>query len=677
MTAAEPERKTNRKKSNAGENYLALALSLLNGVGPRRLEMLKTMGLETISDLVFFFPRRYVDRRNISHINGLVPGRPSVVSASVETTERRRLNGGLELLLCRVSDGTGELSVSWFNRKGLEYILKEGTGVMLYGTPLFRFGKLEMSNPDFEVADGSAGKSGFTGIVPLYPSVAGMPRRWFLKTITGVVEKAIPLIKETLPDKILKKRNLMPLADALRAMHRPSSEDEWGRARRRMAYEELFHLQVEMAERRRRAKKSGNAAKIDGEGEIYHAFISSLPYAPTDSQEKALSEIFADASSGVPMTRLLQGDVGSGKTLVALGLAAAAADAGVQTALMAPTEVLACQLFAEAEKALSPAGVTCVIVKGGQSASERSDVTRRILDGSAQVAVGTQALIAGGVAFKKLGAVVIDEQHRFGVGQRAEMLERVPVPHLLMMSATPIPRTLAMCFFGDLDVSVLTEKPAGRRKIETRLIDMKSMGTLLQFIIDEAADGGRIFWICPRVDDDPAADAASTERRFAFITKHLGPLGVALLHGRLRPDEKDEALEKFRSGEVKVLVSTTVVEVGVDVPDASVIIVESPERFGLSQLHQLRGRVGRGRKRGVCVLLVKSLSGEVPDRLGIMLRTDDGFKIAEADLAFRGEGKLTGTAQHGQTGLRVADLAKDAELLRDAHEDALEITLSS
>jgi ATP-dependent DNA helicase RecG len=658
------------------ELTLSSPLSEFQGVGPKRSALLAALGVLTVWDLLNFFPRRYEDRRSAAKISELVPGRAAVVNAKVESVERRRLSKpGLELVTALVTDGSGELAVVWFNRKGLEYVLKEGTAAVFYGVPSLRAGTFEMMNPEFEVCGGE-NEERFTGIVPIYPSTAGLPVRWFRSLAADVVEEALPLVEETLPAAALKKRSLMPLREALRTMHRPDSEQEWKQARQRLAYEEFFTLQTAMALKRKRMRDSSAACRIIP-GPVYKKFLASLPFPLTASQTKALQEIFADTKHSWPMSRLLQGDVGSGKTLVAVGLAAAAADCGVQTAIMAPTEVLASQLFAQCLKWLEPLGVKSVLLKGGQSAAERRETLAAIEDGSAPAAVGTQALIENGVKFKKLGALVIDEQHRFGVEQREALLKNRRVPHVLMMSATPIPRTLTMCLFGDLDVSVLAERPAERRKTETRLIDVKKMGALLQFIINEAAAGGRIFWVCPRVEEDDASEAASAERRRVFLGKHLGALGVGLLHGRMNAQEKERSLNDFRAGRTRLLVTTTVVEVGVDVPEASVIVIESPERFGLSQLHQLRGRVGRGKRRGVCVLLVKDLADGAPERLSVMLATDDGFEIAEADLKFRGSGELAGSAQHGDAGFKVADLAKDARLLYEAKEDAEEFVAAA
>jgi len=655
------------------KNILSEPVSSLCGIGPKRSGLLSVLGVSVVGDLLWLFPRRYEDRRDVSPLNSIVPGRPAVVVASAECVERKNLfKRGLELAICRFKDETGTMSASWFNRKGIEYVLKKGVRAVLFGVPELRAGELFMSNPEFEVIENESDIRRFTGIVPVYPLTAGLSARWFRSFMDEILDTVLPSVEETLPPFIIEKRRLMPLRRAFLAMHRPASETEWKEARRRLAYEEFLLLQTKMALRRESLKKSGHSPVISQGAFAYEKFLSSLPFELTVSQKKALDEIFADTSSGVPMSRLLQGDVGSGKTFVALGLAAAAADAGVQSALVAPTEVLADQLYSQCVKWLGGAGVRCVIIKGSQSAPERRAALNALLTGEASVVTGTQALFSREIRFKNLGVVVIDEQQRFGVMQRAAMLERSPVPHMLMMSATPIPRTMALCAFGDLDITTLTDKPKGRRTVETRIIGSDKISLLLRFIFDEARSGGRIYWVCPRIGIDGKTRDASAEKRHGFLSKHMGALGVGLLHGRMDGTEKSAVLDKFRSGEIKILVGTTVVEVGVDVPEASVMVIESPERFGLSQLHQLRGRVGRGCVRGVCVLLSRSSQKEVLDRLSVMLHTDDGFEIAEADLAFRGTGELSGVRQHGEAEFKVADPVKDMRLLLEAREDAIE-----
>lgn len=653
-------------------NPLKASLSSLGGVGPKRLLLLDNLGARDIEGLLWLFPRRYEDRRNLTKIKNLVPGRPSTVIADVDGIERKRLRDGLELVKAEMTDETGSVSVSWFNRKGLEYILKPGTRAVLYGTPSIRVRTLEISNPEFEVIKEDDPPEKFAAIKPVYPLTAGLPGRWFRSLMESVAEEYLPFVQETLPEWVRVKRGLPPLQEALRSMHLPKDVGEWKNARRRLAYEELFLLQAGLAYKRSKLKNKPSKLKITDKGQIYKSFIKNLPFALTEAQQRAIDEIFADLGSGRPMSRLLQGDVGSGKTVVALALAAAAADAGIQAAVMAPTEILADQLYGQFIRYLAPLGVETVLLKGGQAAAERRSALALIADGTAAAAVGTQAILEEKIQWKNMGIVIIDEQHRFGVMQRAAILDREPAPGLLMMSATPIPRTLTLCLFGDLDISLLREKPEGRKKIETRVIDGAKMKILLQFLADEAKKGARAYWVCPRVEDDEESEIASAEKRFGFVNKHLGRLGVGLLHGRMTGAEKEYTLSRFRAGDIRILIGTTVIEVGIDVPEASVIVIESPERFGLSQLHQLRGRVGRGGRRGVCVLLVPDAGGEIPQRLRAMLETDDGFAIAEADLQLRGAGEISGKSQHGVTEFRVADLAKDTALLADAREDAAE-----
>ena len=643
----------------------------IRGIGPRRAGLLEKLGIRTANDVLWFFPRRYADRREICKITELRPDRSSVVIVKIKTVNcRRSFRTGIQICSCEAEDGTGTLSVIWFNRKGLGNILKEGTSAVLFGLPSFCDGRIEFSNPEFEVIKDVSDTAGFTGIVPVYPLTAGLPERWLRKFIDSILESHLPQVKEYLPQSIIEKRGLPDIREALHGMHRPESEEHWKDCRNRLAYEEFLFLQTALVLRKERLKRSGGAARIIPRGPYYSAFMSCLPFELTPSQTKVLSQIFEDTQRGHPMSRLLQGDVGSGKTVISLALAAAGADAGIQTAIMAPTEVLAEQLYSQAQKFLSGIGIECALLKGGLNRSEKTRLTDSIREGLTKVVVGTHAMIQDGVEFPYLETVIIDEQQRFGVMQRGEMLSRGKTPHLLMMSATPIPRTISACLFGDMDISVIRERPEGRQKIETRLIDFTKIRDLMQFMIDESAAGGRTYWICPRVEEDGENYIASVEKRYKFLKKHLGPLGIGFIHGKMDSRLKSCELEKFRVGEIKVLVGTTVLEVGVDVPEASVVVIESPERYGLSQLHQMRGRVGRGSRRGVCLLLVNKIEEEVADRLRIMLATDDGFKIAEADHLLRGPGKISGYEQHGASEFRTADIFRDSVLLKRAREDA-------
>ena len=649
------------------DERLSAPLSVIKGAGPRRITLLEKLGLRTIYDLLFFFPRKYEDRRNVRKISGLVPGAPSVVIAQSLGCEARALPGrGRRLIKCRFSDGSGLLDAVWFNIKGLENSLGEGTRAALCGVPSLRGGVFEMLSPEFEILKEGAVPENFTGIVPVYPLTAGLPKNWLRRAVTETVKSCAPLLEETIPQNILKKNNLMPLHEAVVQMHAPDSPQSWKEARRRIAYGELFELQLAMAAARAKNAKSG--AAVAERGPLFRAMMENLPFKLTDSQQKVIDEIIGGASTEAQSARLLQGDVGSGKTAVAAAFAAAVCDGGAQCALLAPTEVLAGQLCAQMKRYIPLPEGECLLIKGATPAAERRRAEAAAADGSARIIAGTQALLSEKLKFHNLGAVIIDEQQRFGVRQRARLLGGEAKPHLLMMSATPIPRTTALTLYGDLDLSVIDSVPAGRAPVETRLAGYARLPELMRFIAREIMAGGRVYWICPRVEEGDGA-AVSAVKRYEWLVKKLPPVKISLVHGQTESADKERALAGFRSGASQLLVGTTVLEVGVDVPEASVIVVESPERYGLSQLHQLRGRVGRGARRGVCILL--SNAAEEEPRLRKFAATNDGFEIARIDLETRGAGELAGTAQHGDAGLRVADLARNAELAELARRDVL------
>ena len=651
------------------DERLSAPLSVIKGTGPRRAALLEKLGLRTIYDLLFFFPRKYEDRRNVRKISALVPGAPSVVIAQSRGCEARALPGrGRRLIKCRFSDGSGLLDAVWFNIKGLENSLGGGTRAALYGVPSLRGGVFEMLSPEFEILKEGAGPESFAGIVPVYPLTAGLPKNWLCRTIAAAVKTYAPLLKDPIPHEITEKNKLMPLAEAVAQMHAPDSPQSWKEARRRIAYGELFALQLAMAASRAKNAKSG-AARAE-RGPLFRAMIESLPFKLTDSQQKVIDEIIDGASAGAQSARLLQGDVGSGKTAVAAAFAAAICDGGAQCAVLAPTEALAGQLCAQMKKYIPLADGECLLIKGSMPAAARRTAETAAADGSARVIAGTQALLSEKLKFRKLGAVVIDEQQRFGVRQRGRLLADAAHPHLLMMSATPIPRTTALTLYGDLDLSVIDSVLAGRAPIETRLADYAKLPELLRFAAREILAGGRVYWICPRVEEGDGA-AVSAVKRYEWLVKKLPPVKISLVHGQMESADKERALADFRSGASQLLVGTTVLEVGIDVPEASVIVIESPERYGLSQLHQLRGRVGRGARRGVCILLSSAV--EDAPRLRKFAATNDGFEIARIDLETRGAGELAGIAQHGDAGLRAADLARDAELAMLARRDVLEL----
>ncbi|MDY2985287.1 MAG: ATP-dependent DNA helicase RecG [Synergistes jonesii] len=666
----------NRTENKAGasgkarQDKIDSPISELKGIGPRRRALFEKLGVRSVRDLLFLLPRRYEDRRGKKNISALVPGSPAVVRASVRGAETKMLSGGRRITTCLLSDGTGELRAAWFNRRRLEKTLADGAALLLYGTPLLHGDVFEMTEPEFAICRGrdEQEESSFCGIIPVYPAVEGITQKTLRSAAKRAVEEYLPFMPEELPRSVARKNGLLSAADALREMHFPQSPESWKEARRRLAYEELFKLHLLLAERRRERECCRSFPLV--KGARFDAFVSSLPFSLTSSQKKALDEIINDGASGAPISRLLQGDVGSGKTLVAAAFAACVCDGGAQCALMAPTETLVEQLHAQALKYLAPAGVVCAMLKSKMPARVRRETLAGALDGSIDVVTGTQALLSDELHFKNLGAVIIDEQQRFGVRQRACLLKDGGRPHLLMMSATPIPRTMAQTLCGDMDISVIDEKPAGRVPPATRVIDVAALPKLLRFIAEEIAHGGRVYWICPRVEEDEGSTLPAAGQRFEWLKKKLPPIKISLIHGRMGAEQKDAAIASFRDGKSQLLVGTTVLEVGVDVPEATVIVIESPERYGLSQLHQLRGRVGRGARRGVCVLIAGS--GGETERLRAFAATDDGFAIARADLEQRGEGELAGLAQHGLANFKIADLRKDFSLAEEARKDAEE-----
>ena len=517
------------------DERLSAPLSVIKGTGPRRAALLEKLGLRTIYDLLFFFPRKYEDRRNVRKISALVPGAPSVVIAQSRGCEARALPGrGRRLIKCRFSDGSGLLDAVWFNIKGLENSLGEGTRAALYGVPSLRGGVFEMLSPEFEILKEGAGPESFAGIVPVYPLTAGLPKNWLCRTIAAAVKTYAPFLEDPIPQEIREKNKLMPLAEAVAQMHAPDSQQSWKEARRRIAYGELFALQLAMAASRAKNAKSG-AARAK-RGPLFRAMMENLPFKLTDSQQKVIDEIIDGASAGAQSARLLQGDVGSGKTAVAATFAAAICDGGAQCAVLAPTEALAEQLCAQMKKYIPLAEGECLLIKGSMPAAARRGAEASAADGSARIIAGTQALLSEKLKFHKLGAVIIDEQQRFGVRQREKLLGGGARPHLLMLSATPIPRTTALTFYGDLDLSVIDSVPTGRTPVETRLADYAKLPELLRFAAREILAGGRVYWICPRVEEGDGA-AVSAVKRYEWLVKKLPPVKISLVHGQLESAE--------------------------------------------------------------------------------------------------------------------------------------------
>ncbi|MCI5615494.1 MAG: ATP-dependent DNA helicase RecG [Clostridia bacterium] len=651
----------------------ASPLRALPGVGPARLAQLQQLGLFSLSDLVHYYPRGYEDRTHFCPIDGLQEGAAVCVRATVcQPVLSRRLPGGRTMARGAVADETGRAELVFFNQPYVR--LEEGADYIFFGAPQIKNGRKSLINPAFERADGKDSAAG--KLLPIYPHPGALRQKQLRTWVRLALEQTRGQFPEVLPPEPVAKYRLWDRERALWGIHFPESAEDVRQARRRLIFEELFRFSLAGSLLRQRGKGLP-AARLQPRDP--DDFFRSLPFAPTGAQRRAVAECFADLCSGERMNRLLQGDVGSGKTLVAAACAWLSWESGMQCAVMAPTELLARQHQATLSKFLEPFGVPVLLLCGATGAAERRSILQRCAAGEPLVLCGTHALIQSDVVLPNAGLVVVDEQHRFGVEQRAQLGRQSGSAHLLAMSATPIPRTLTLILYGDLDVSVLDELPPGRTPVKTVAIGPDKRERMLDFIRKQAAAGGQTYVVCPRIggeeedeeDEIPPAQALKAAVDYAReLEQALSPLRVGLLHGRMNAREKDAVMGRFAAGELDVLVSTTVIEVGVDVPRANLMIVEDADRFGLSQLHQLRGRVGRGSLESYCILVSGSEGETARERLSLLCRTDDGFRVAEADLRLRGPGDFFGKRQHGLPAFALADLGSDMNILTCAQESA-------
>lgn len=636
----------------------------LRGVGPARAAALQRLGIFTLYDLLAYFPRDYEDRTNPVEIAQLQPGVPACFEALVVSQPvLRRIGKGRDVTNLTVADETGKLTLHYFNQPYIKTQLHYGQSYYFYGT-LLEHG-MQMANPAFE----EAGRPGTVTnrLLPVYPLTAGLSNRTLCACIRQAFSAAGAL-PELLPETVREQYGLCGVTEAYTSVHAPESWDALQRARKRLVFEEFFIFSAGLAVLR--ASRT-DMHTIPYDTACMDAFFRALPFRLTGAQSGAIDQILRDLSSGHVMNRLVQGDVGSGKTMVAAAACFCAVKNGKQAAFMAPTEILAEQHEKTLSALLGPLGVHVLLLTGAKTPAQKRAAREKIASGESQLIVGTHALISTGVEFHALGLVVADEQHRFGVAQRTRLTEKGDAPHLLVMSATPIPRTLALIAYGDLDVSVIAELPPGRRPVETFLVSEALRERLNGFIRKQCAGGHQVYVVCPAVEDGEENTMKSAEGWAQTLRDETFPeLRVGLVHGRMKSAEKDAALSAFRAGDYDILVATTVVEVGVDVPNATLMVIENAERFGLSQLHQLRGRVGRGSAQSYCVLVSGTKNEETKKRLQALCKTTDGFKIAEQDLALRGPGDFFGSRQHGLPLLKVASLQMDLETLRDAQQAA-------
>ncbi len=644
-------------------------ITTLKGVGEKRAELFRKLDAPTVGALLRMYPRAYEDWSSLIPVRDAVPDEPCTVRGTViQPVRQARIRKGLTIYRTKVSDGDMDLHLTFFNNQYLPNLLLEGETYLFHGKVTGSRGKREMSAPDFIREDQAL------PLRPVYRQTEGLSSR----QITAAVKNAFQLLPETIydpiPQEIRKEYGLCHLRYALQQIHFPESQESLGIDRNRLIFEELLILQLGLLRMKSIGKQSASRHTIEDHSE---EFWSHLPFSPTGAQRRAVQEALSDMcpeGKKPPMNRLIQGDVGSGKTAVAAALCHSAVKSGKQAAMMVPTEILAQQHEKSLRQMLEPAGIRVALLSASLKAAEKRTVLSALEEGEIDVLVGTHALIGDQVQFRDLALVITDEQHRFGVRQRAALLEKGEKPHHLIMSATPIPRTLALMIYGDLDLSVLDELPPGRQKIETYAIDRTKRQRAFSFVRKHIEKGYQCYIICPLIEDSGDDDMASVTE-YAEMLRHTAfpDLEIGILHGRMKAKEKDEVMQNFSQGDIPILVSTTVVEVGVDVPNAVLILIENAERYGLSQLHQLRGRVGRGSVKSTCILISDAKNEEAVQRLRVMCSTSDGFQVADEDLRLRGPGDFFGTNQHGLPALRIADMAQDFTVLKQAQQAARQI----
>ncbi len=642
-------------------------ITSLSGIGPKKAELLRKMGIETVEDMLNFFPRAYQDRRTVRRISALNAGESALIRAVVVRMTRNRFPGkGKQLLKVTVDDGSGRAELLYFNADYLKNQFEIGEEYFIYGTVSRGGTALQMAHPEFS-RDGK----NFFGIFPIYPLTDGLHQRELRKWQTALRPAALSA-SEFLPDDLVQRHHLCSYAYALSNIHFPEDEKHYREAKYRLIFNEMLILQTGLF-----ALRSGRVRKQRGiffdPSVSVSEYIASLPYPLTKAQERVVAEILSDMESEHEMSRLLQGDVGSGKTAVAEIAMFKAASCGFQAVLMAPTEILAQQHYDGIRRRFSEFGISVGFLSGSLSRKEREETLRRIADGEISILIGTHAVIQPDVHFRRLGLVITDEQHRFGVQHRTLLGEKGENPDQLIMTATPIPRTLAVILYGDLDISVLDELPPGRKKIRTEVIGEERRDAAYEFVRKQLKSGRQAYVVAPLIEDSEDVKARSAEGIFTELKSRFPEFEIALLHGELPQKEKDDIMKRFADGKIALLAATVVIEVGINVPNATVMVIENSERFGLAQMHQLRGRVGRGGEQSWCILVNAGHSDVARTRAEIMAASDSGFVIAEKDLQLRGPGEFFGTRQHGLPDLRISNLIRHADLLEIVKEEALRV----
>lgn len=647
---------------------LSDSVQYIKGIGEKRAQLFARLGIYTVSDLLWHLPRDFEDRSTIKNISDLLDGETVCVRGHlIQGIRSFRSGGGVRICQTAFSDGSGILKATWFNAPYIQKALESGREYVLFGKVAFKANHFEMVNPVCE-KDEAGVKTG--RLMPVYPLTAGLSQNSIRDALKNVFDKLEEKQEEILPAEIVEKYGYPDINTALYNIHFPECAEEFFAARERLSFEEMLVMQTGIL-KMKTLRKNYVSPKI-GNIKCVKEFAASLPFELTGAQKRTINEICADLKKTEPMNRLVQGDVGSGKTMVAAAAVYACVKSGYQAALMAPTEILAKQHFKTFTRVFAPLGVNVALLTGTQGAKEKREALEAAETGEAGLVIGTHAVISENVKFKKLALSITDEQHRFGVRQRAFLSEKGENVHTLVMTATPIPRTLSLILYGDLDISVIDELPPGRKPVETYAAGEGLRGRVYEFIRRNVREGRQAYIVCPLVEESEAMTAKSAAEYAAKLQREVfSELNIGLLHGRMKAKEKDAVMEKFLSGETNILVSTTVIEVGVDVPNATIMVIENAERFGLSQLHQLRGRVGRGQDKSYCILFSDSKGEVAKERVRVMCGTSDGFKIAEYDLKLRGPGEFFGVRQHGLPELKISNLATDMQLLKTAQEAAI------
>ncbi|MBT7736549.1 ATP-dependent DNA helicase RecG [Candidatus Peregrinibacteria bacterium] len=649
-------------------------LSRVLSTTSRHLKKLDSLGVKTVKDFLLYFPRTYNDTSEFTKISELTTDQAHTIKGKLTNLFNMRTKHGKKITRGIFTDETGSIEVVWFNQPHLTRMLPRKAEIILTGKAKYSMGKMSLQSPTHEIIKPYEEQIHTGRIVPVYHETEGITSKWMREKLKPLIDNWLELFPEYMPEEVIQEHDFLPYNEAIRNAHFPENESQLAEARDRLAFDELFLLQLKVLQKKWHWQniKDGEAKKIAINKEVLKAGVESLPYELTEAQKRTLMEILEDLQKPFPMSRLVQGDVGSGKTVVAALAALNTVMEGHQVAIMAPTEILAKQHYQTFISTLKDFSLNIQFIAGSSTKKQKEEVIRQMKTGTVDIMIGTHSLIQEGIGFKSLGLAIIDEQHRFGVKQR-EILKSYGSPHLLNMTATPIPRTLAITIYGDQDLSVIDELPKGRQEITTKLVPENKRQDAYRWIEDQVKKGRQTFIICPLIDESDTLEVKSVLQEFAFLADHIFPdLELGLLHGKLKQEDKDKVMEDFKDNKIQILVSTSVIEVGIDVPNATIMLIEGSERFGLSQLHQFRGRVGRGEHKSYCFLFTNSTSEEGTQRMKAMEKHNSGFKLSEIDLELRGPGEVYGVRQSGIPDLKMASLT-DTEMVEKARKSAKKI----